>query len=421
MNEIAAPAKASWTRERIEEVLRSEPFNYQAIKLPFGLSTGGHDRSTTADIIFPEDMTGQNVLDIGSALGFFCFEARRRGASRVVGIDIDQENVRKASVLADILGEDVEFARRDIEKGLPDEKFDHVLCLNVLHHLSDPILGLDRLIAAASRRLVLEIATIGAHDRRKLGMNWLQQKLLGKLPALIVGTGTADYGVKQFYLTSKAIENLLRYRRGCFASVEILPSPFKERFLVIAHKRRIDRLLVVSGPIFSNVEGAIANLKAGRLPRAADFDLARFSSAPVLAAENYHEPQAPHQEALVLSYDLMRPYANGAGTYDHDPSLDVIDGAKQASVLTVWAPPEELAAAARARHASATGRNRKRLSLVSGVYGNPAFVIDHYQAWFDYVAGKNCVQRVLLPGSDGPRLATVEEWRRDVAQPLLNR
>src|SRR4029078_5360632 len=144
---------------------------------------------------------------------------------------IDQENVRKASVLADILGEDVEFARHDIEKGLPGEKFDHVLCLNVLHHLSDPILGLDRLIAAAGRRLILEIATIGAHDRRKLGMNWLQLKLLGKLPALIVGTGTADYRVKQFYLTSKAIENLLRYRRGCFASIEIRPSPFKERFL----------------------------------------------------------------------------------------------------------------------------------------------------------------------------------------------
>src|SRR6185295_17731592 len=100
MNEITAPAKASWTRERIEEVLRSEPFNYQAIKLPFGLSTGGHDRSTTADVIFPKDLTGQSVLDIGSALGFFCFEARQRGASRVLGSDSNRRKLRKATVLA---------------------------------------------------------------------------------------------------------------------------------------------------------------------------------------------------------------------------------------------------------------------------------------------------------------------------------
>lgn len=418
-NDTPGRTESLWTRERIEETLRSEPFNYQAIKLPYGLSTGGHDRSTTADVIYPTDLAGQSVLDVGCALGFFCFEARRRGAGRVVGLDLDEENVRKAKVLADILGEKVEFMRRDIEEAPLEEIFDHVLCLNVLHHLSDPIRGLDRLIAASKQTLILEIATIGKHDRRKLGINWLQQKLFEAAPLLIVGSGTADFGVKQFYITAKAIENLLRYRRGCFASIKILPSPFKERFLVIAHKRRIDRLVVIGGPTFAGSDRLVADLKAGKLC-ADGLDLAGFSNASMVSAEIYHEPQPPHQRELIFSYDFMRPVSNGSGTYDHDPSLEVLDGAKEATALTVWAPPSDLLESASRQKKTATGRARKRLSLINAAYGDPASVVQRYTTWFDYLARKKCTQRVWVPDGQGGAILTLEEWRRDVVQPLLS-
>ena len=39
--------------------------------------------------IFPADLTGKSVLDIGCNAGFYSVEALRRGASRVVGIDSD--------------------------------------------------------------------------------------------------------------------------------------------------------------------------------------------------------------------------------------------------------------------------------------------------------------------------------------------
>ena len=75
-------APSTWSRERIEELLRSESFDYQAIPLPHGLNTGtGHDRSSTAEAILPKDMSGQSFVDLGCSLGFFCFEAARRGAS----------------------------------------------------------------------------------------------------------------------------------------------------------------------------------------------------------------------------------------------------------------------------------------------------------------------------------------------------
>ncbi len=35
----------------------------------------------------PADMTGMRVLDIGNAEGFFSFEAERRGAAEVVGLE----------------------------------------------------------------------------------------------------------------------------------------------------------------------------------------------------------------------------------------------------------------------------------------------------------------------------------------------
>src|SRR5687767_4440209 len=63
---LTSTPSGNWTREKIEELLRSERFDYQAIKLPYGLSTGGHDRSATARQIFPSSLNGETVLDIGS-------------------------------------------------------------------------------------------------------------------------------------------------------------------------------------------------------------------------------------------------------------------------------------------------------------------------------------------------------------------
>ena len=234
MTETPTPAGASWTKSAIEDLLRRESFKYQSVPLPHGLRTEGHDRAGTADLIFPDDLSGQSVMDVGSALGFFCFDARRRGADRVLGVDLEAENVRKARILAEVLSETVEFERRDIEHKPVEESFDHVLCLNVLHHLVDPILGLDRLIAVARRRLVLEVATFGAHDRRKLRMSRVEQMVLDRLPVVLVGSGASSEGIKQFYFTRHAMDHLLRFRRGCFASVETFPSDLQGPI----HRRR---------------------------------------------------------------------------------------------------------------------------------------------------------------------------------------
>ncbi len=61
----------AWSKERIEDVLSRERFDYQKVPLPFGLHTRGHERDSTARLIFPGSLSGKSVLDVGSSLGFF--------------------------------------------------------------------------------------------------------------------------------------------------------------------------------------------------------------------------------------------------------------------------------------------------------------------------------------------------------------
>jgi 2-polyprenyl-3-methyl-5-hydroxy-6-metoxy-1,4-benzoquinol methylase len=404
-----APEATTWPRERIEALLRSERFDYQAIPLPHGLSTGGHDRSDTARQIFPDRLDGQSVLDIGSSLGFFCFEARRRGAERVVGLDFDLDNIRKARLLSEILGLEVEFRPGDLDGEAIGESFDHVLCLNVLHHLSDPILSLDKLVAAARRRLVLEVATLGRHDARQLGLGWLAQRLLARSPALVVGRGTAGEGVRQFYFTPSSVENLLRYRRGCFAKVEILPSGFKERFVVIAHKRRIGELLAIAGPTGCDLADLFRRA-AGDAGRSAAW-------GEPMRADQYADPAEPERDRLAFFYEIDRPVTTGAGNYSHDPALDVLDTAARRSVLTVWRAPQQVVERLDGALSTASGRQRKRLKRLREHYAEPRRLVAQFRSWFSYLDGKGIEHRVLI--EDGGATVPAAEWERTIAAPLL--
>jgi len=62
---------------------------YHTVELPGGLVTPGlYDiRASLAEFRFPSDMRGMNVLDVGTATGFFAFEFARRGA-RVVSVEL---------------------------------------------------------------------------------------------------------------------------------------------------------------------------------------------------------------------------------------------------------------------------------------------------------------------------------------------
>src|SRR5436305_11355881 len=52
----------------------------------------------------PERLDGATVLDIGCNGGFYSMEMKRRGAARVLGIDVDDRYLHQARVAAKTLG-----------------------------------------------------------------------------------------------------------------------------------------------------------------------------------------------------------------------------------------------------------------------------------------------------------------------------
>jgi 2-polyprenyl-3-methyl-5-hydroxy-6-metoxy-1,4-benzoquinol methylase len=225
---------SAYSREQIAEMVRERRFGYHRVDLPFGLHTRGDDRSETRDLVLPPSLAGKSVLDVGCAHGYFSFEAEARGAARVVGVELREDRFRDALLLKDIKGSKVEFIQRDIVRDPLDEAFDHVLLLNVVHHLKDPIQAMRQLASITRERLVIEFPTL--EDRK------FQDSLDVDLPSghdtlPLIGVSSMRQGVGQtFVFTPSAVKRMLLDHEPLFEDVEILSSPLPGRAIAICHK-----------------------------------------------------------------------------------------------------------------------------------------------------------------------------------------
>jgi tRNA (mo5U34)-methyltransferase len=94
----------------------------------------------------PANLQGKTVLDVGCNGGFYSIEMKKRGASRVVGIDSDERYLAQARYAAEVLGMDIEFQNKSVyDVAALGEKFDVVIFMGVLYHLRHPLLALDLL------------------------------------------------------------------------------------------------------------------------------------------------------------------------------------------------------------------------------------------------------------------------------------
>jgi SAM-dependent methyltransferase len=414
MGHAAETPPTRWSEAQVRQLVdrAADAPGYQRIALPYGLILPGTDRSSTAARIFPPDLAGKTVLDVGSRNGYFCFEALRRGAVDALGIDIDEASVEQARRVADCLGLPARFRRADVEHDPIGETFDYVLGLNVLHHLDDPLAALERLVAATRERLVLEVASIGPHDRRKLGLSRVAAWMLARHPVLYAA-GPLRSG-QRFFITAPAIRNLLRARRGRFGRVEVLPSPHKGRYLAVAHRRRIGRLLVVAGPTAAGKSTLIERLASGALPEvAARIGLDTPRNWQVIGdRETLRKFSAPHVDRLILHYDFARPLYTST-PFERDAALELLGSADAATIVTVWTEParlrRQLEAGELREVRPGTFEGSRRHLRIWKDYHDADRVVDLYRAWLAFAGTVPGEHHIVSLGA-AARCYPAAEW-----------
>lgn len=140
-------------------VARTDFIWHQRFEVVPGVFTPGpNDVSFLASTArMPETLDGESVLDIGTTNGGVAFELERRGAGRVVAVDILDADVFGFNAIKEVLGSRVEHLQASIYE-LPEilgEQFDLVLFLGVVYHLRHPLLALDNV-----RRLTRQFAYV---------------------------------------------------------------------------------------------------------------------------------------------------------------------------------------------------------------------------------------------------------------------
>jgi len=401
------------SENNLGDLLKGEHIKYQDVDLGDGRATGGYKRNSLDRILFTDELRGQSLLDIGSSLGHFCLEALKHGAAAATGLETSPERIRHARQIAAGIDANAEYIQADFEQwDAPANAFDTVLCLNVLHHLYDPVAAIRKMMAIARRRIYLEVAPVTLGEVRKvtsaLGM-------LGAAAAPIMLLGDASNSTRAadrtFTFTRKALSVIINGHRKAFEPISFYPSSFKGRVIVEARKRQIGHLVVVAGVTGVGKSTFIAQLQASpvlreRLGITGAFDVAQANDVDNLRAGAH--------PTLIYHYDLLRPFDRPLQSHGRDPAFHLLGAADRVTLVTLANRAEVLRArlaSPAARPKAGNKKARARHEVILQQYANPAFLTAWYEAWLAaasrYVGDEAGSRRYLLtdegyPEIDGP-------------------
>lgn len=158
------------TEQILAELKRLEPW-FHSIDLGGGIRTKTesvmgepvdhpHQPWQVIQRCLPVDMRGKSLLDVGCNAGFYSFEAKRRGAARVLGVDGQRQHIRQALFVRNVLGLDVEFRRMNVYEldRRAIGQFDITLALGLIYHLKHLVLALENLYKVTREMLIIETA-----------------------------------------------------------------------------------------------------------------------------------------------------------------------------------------------------------------------------------------------------------------------
>ncbi|CAN5880947.1 hypothetical protein BH18ACI4_BH18ACI4_07870 [soil metagenome] len=185
----------------------------------------------------PGDLGGKSLLDVGCNAGFYSFESKRRGATRVLGVDGQRQHIRQALFVRRVLGLDLEFRRMNVYE--LDQRtlgqFDITLALGLIYHLKHLVLALENLYKVTREMLIIETA-IMPPERTPSSFTHPLGETQMRLHALAVveNPQAAKEQVCNWFLPSvEALEALLR--NTGFESIEIVEVK-NERAVLVCRK-----------------------------------------------------------------------------------------------------------------------------------------------------------------------------------------
>lgn len=356
---------------------------YQQISTSDGVMVSGNDRNYLNDIVFEDDLSGKSILDIGSSQGHFCLEAIRRGAKTAIGIEPLHNNVKVARNIASDLNLNAEYVESDFESWETNKKYDTILCLNVLHHMYDPIHVLRKIVDLCNDKIVIEFSPPRWRDVINCRIS-LISLLAQKSPMMLMGkpkhpkdsVRIAEY---TFMFTAEALKVFFNTHYSNFLPISIIKSPFKGRMIAIARKRKFDTITVVAGPTSVGKSTFIEKLESSE-----DFRKNFGIKQKIDMFASYKLYDSPISEPLghiVMHYDILRPFGRAIRTHERDPVLSILKSAKKVRVLTLKATSERLVDQITTGELEDSPRHQK----IKELYSDLDFLNRWYKYWNDFV------------------------------------
>lgn len=151
-------------RESLISLVNSFPYWYQRIYLGRGVYTLPtlqlHNYVWQAtEALLADGFKGANVLDVGTNAGYFCIQAKLRGAGQVIGVDFDERYLKQAEACRAIWKFDIDYRQVDIDRlqlHTLGQRFDVVIFTGILYHLKNPLGVLEQVASLCNDAIVVE-------------------------------------------------------------------------------------------------------------------------------------------------------------------------------------------------------------------------------------------------------------------------
>jgi tRNA (mo5U34)-methyltransferase len=172
-------------RESLIALVNSFPYWYQRIYLGRGVYTLPtlqlHNYVwQVVETLLPDGFRNASVLDVGTNAGYFCIQAKLKGAGQVIGVDFDDRYLKQAEACRAIWKLDIDYRQADIDRlqlHTLGQHFDVVFFTGILYHLKNPLGVLEQVASLCNDAIVVETEVISPKHKNVL---YVRQGPLGR-------------------------------------------------------------------------------------------------------------------------------------------------------------------------------------------------------------------------------------------------